>query len=226
MKSKKRYASARQLNFVLVFLFLDLFVIFGLLRTSNASYTSTAIGDAAMEVALYAVRYTGMNEATGVTASDTTSDQTLDINLGDVKPGDTKYYKFKIYNTDENGTRSDTNVSYELKIIVTTNIDLEYSLYYNEHPESTNAANLLTSSQVSSGYERDDWGTWFRTYVVNERCMNYRADKIDEYTLKVVFPQNLKSSAYQDLVESIKVQLKTKQVLPGDPIESSCGNPA
>jgi hypothetical protein len=219
MNTKRRYLNKTQINMLTVFLVLDLFLIFGLLRSSNAVYTSIATSDSAMEVALYAFRYGGLDEVNGTGANPTTLEQSLDVNLGNIQPGDVKYYNFKVYNTDENGTVADTNISYELKIIVTTNIQLNYELYYNQNSQSAQASSLISNSNISDQVETDEWGTYFRTFAIDEKCFRYGSAKYDEYTLKVTFPSNYNSSVYQDLIESIKIQLKSKQVLPGDSAE-------
>lgn len=219
MKTKRRFLNKTHINMLTIFLILDLFLIFGLLRSSNAIYTSTATSDSAMEVALYAFRYGGLDEVDGTSANPSVLEQSLDVNLGSIKPGDVKYYNFKVYNTDESGIVSDTNISYELKIIVTTNIQLEYELYYNQSSQSAHASSLISNSDISDQIETDEWGTYFRTFAVDEKCFRYGQEKYDSYTLKVTYPSNFNSSAYQDLIESIKIQLKSKQVLPGDAAE-------
>ena len=216
MKTKRRFSGKTHINMLTIFLVLDLFLIFGILKSSNAIYTSTAVSDSAMEVALYAFRYQGLDEVDGTGANPTTLEQSLDVNLGSIKPGDVKYYNFKVYNTDESGVVSDTNISYELKVIVTTNIQLDYELYYNQSSQSAHASSLISNSNISDQISTDDWGTYFRTFTVDEKCFKFDQPKYDEYTLKVTFPSNYNSSVYQDLVESIKIQLKSKQVLPGD----------
>lgn len=222
MKSKLRFNSKRSLNFISVFLVLDLFLIFGLLRTSNAVYYSTAVGEAPMDVALYAINYDGLYDVTS--GSNETA---LDINLGDIQPGETKLYSFKITNKMLNDAgvmvKSDTNISYRLKVIVTTNINLKYSLYYNQDPRASGAVDLFRTSGVDNGqYATDSWGSIFKHYTVDTKCMVKDNFVEDAYILKVEFPDDYLDYHYQDLVESIKIQVESKQVLPGDPEEVLC----
>ncbi|MBO7078432.1 MAG: hypothetical protein J6W64_01320 [Bacilli bacterium] len=218
MKTKRRFLSDKNINFLIVFLVLDLFLIFGLLRSSNAVYVSTAVADSSMDVALYAFRYDGLKEVNGTGANPTIIEQSLDVNVGELQPGDTKYYNFRVYNTDEDGTISDTNISYKLKIIVTTNIGLEYALYYNQNSTSPHASSLISGTNIEDTIITDGWGTYFRVFAIDEKCFKFNAAKYDEYTLKVTLPntQEFMKSEYQDLIESIKIQLESKQVLPGD----------
>jgi hypothetical protein len=205
-----------------VFLVLDLLLIFGLLKTSNAVYYSTANGEAPMDVALYAINYDGLYDV-----SSGSNETALDINLGDIEPGAVKKYKFKITNEVINDAgltvKSDTNISYKIKIIVTTNIDLKYSLYYNQDPDTTGATNLFRTGGVDNGvYATDSWGTIFKHYTVDAKCLLKDNFVEDEYILKVEFPADYLDYHYQDLVESIKIQVESRQVLPGDPEEVLC----
>ncbi len=212
----RKFRNKKRLNVISIFLIFDLLVIFSIFKISNASYSSEAVGSATMEVALYAFRYTGIEEVSSLDA--TLNNKTIDINLGEMIPGDMKYYKFRIYNTDENGVVADTDISYNLKIITTTNIDLEYELYLNQSMLSSKANNLIDSNKEYQ-IETDDWGTYFRTFTVPEKCFEFGEKKYDEYTLKVVFPEKYKNLSYQDLIESIKIQIVSKQVFPEDDVK-------
>jgi hypothetical protein len=213
----KRFLDKKNINFITVFLIVDLLIIFALIKTANATYTSVARSSADMEVALYSFRYDGMYKSDDLAGTNT---QSVDITLGEIEPGETKYFKFKVYNTDENNTLADTNISYTLKVIATTNINLDYTLYLNENSMTGN--DEIDSSEITDVTTTDSFGTYFRTFTVDERCFKFDGVKFDEYTLKVTFPNTneFKKVEYQDLVESIKVQLTSKQVLPGDAVLS------
>lgn len=221
MKSKLRYQNQKKLNFISIFLALDLLIIFGLLNTSNAVYVADAVGSAPMDVALYAFDYDGIYEA-----SSGGSETAIDINLGEVEPGSQKTYHFtvsnKILNDDDEVVKSDTNISYKLKVITTTNIQLQYGLYLNQNPDIAGATNLFSPSGVDIGVvSSDSWGTYFKYYTLDEKCLTKDRIVEDEYYLTVTFPEDMNSSKYQDLVESIKIQLESKQVLPGDDADLS-----
>ena len=51
-KVNKSFKQKKRINFLSVFLILDILVLFTMFRTSNATYTSNALGSSAMEVAL------------------------------------------------------------------------------------------------------------------------------------------------------------------------------
>lgn len=221
----KKFVDKKKVNFLTIFLILDLFTILTIFRTSNATYTSEALGTSEMEVALYAFRYEGVTELDGIDGG--TVLDTVDINLGDISPGETKYYKFNVYNyliNEEDNTEkvSETSISYKLKIITTTNLPLTYSLYVNQSPFSSRASNIIgnTDNGNTSDIITDGYGTYYKVFPVPEKCFKLNTEelKYDQYTLVVNFPAEYSNVLYQDLIESIKIQIESKQVLPGDAV--------
>lgn len=225
MKKKLRLNKYKKINVVTVFLVLDIIIMFAFFTTSNATYSSQAIGSADMSVALYAFSYDGMDS---VDASG--NEDAIDINLGDFAPGETKYYKFRVYNSNEDGYAADTDLAYQLKIITTTNLDLDYKLYYDQSAFRSGSTDILETDTVVKGTITDDWGTSFNSFAVDEKCFLYEEDasdgvtnvvKYDEYTLRVQFPSTYISNNYQDVVESIKIQLTSHQIRNTDAISQS-----
>lgn len=197
----KSFKSKRQMNFMTVFLLLDLMIFLVAFRTSNASYTSKAIGQAEMNVALYAFNYSGLN------------DDTINIELGDISPGESKTYKFSVSNQNENGDIADTDILYTLKMITTNNLGLEYSLVKGSSNSSNASSNeLVTKDGVVSP---DAFGTEFVYYTFPDTCMKYGELTEDDYTLTVSLPSDYPNTK-QDLVESIKIQMVSKQVIDGE----------
>lgn len=221
---KRKFQVQKRTNFLFVFLILDLFVLLTIFNPSNASYVSEALGTAEMEVALYAFSYNNLSE---YDKDDNLVSDSVDINLGVIKPGDTKYYKFDVYNYLEDAVSGDTfssetSISYELKIITTTNLPLTYKLYLNQTPFSSSSSDLIGGTNPSSNDEliTDGFGTFYKVFPIDERCFKLDTDelKMDRYTLVVEFPEEYSEIIYQDLIESIKIQLESKQVLPGDSV--------
>ena len=66
----------------------------------------------------------------------------------------------------------------------------------------------------------DGFGTFYKVLPIDQRCFKLDTDelKMDRYTLVVEFPEEYSEVVYQDLIESIKIQLESKQVLPGDSV--------
>lgn len=221
---KRKFLVQKRTNFLFVFLALDLFVLLTIFNPSNASYVSEALGTAEMEVALYAFSYNNLSE---YDKDDNLVSDSVDINLGVIKPGDTKYYKFDVYNYLEDAVSGDifsseTSISYALKIITTTNLPLTYKLYLNQTPFSSSSSDLIGGTDPSSNKEliTDGFGTFYKVFPIDERCFKLDTEelKMDRYTLVVEFPEEYSEVVYQDLIESIKIQLESKQVLPGDSV--------
>lgn len=221
---KRKFQVQKRTNFLFVFLVLDLFALLTIFNPSNASYVSEALGTAEMEVALYAFSYNNLSE---YDKDDNLVSDSVDINLGVIKPGDTKYYKFDVYNYLEDAVSGDifsseTSISYALKIITTTNLPLTYKLYLNQTPFSSSSSDLIGGTDPSSNKEliTDGFGTFYKVFPIDERCFKLDTEelKMDRYTLVVEFPEEYSEVVYQDLIESIKIQLESKQVLPGDSV--------
>lgn len=204
----KKYKDRKGINLLTIFLVIDLLAVFAIFKTSGATYTAEAIGQTNLEVAFYAFNTTGLYD-------ENDSTQSTSIDLGDIAPGETRKYKFEVYNTDDKYNVADTNLSYVLKIVTTTNIPLEYELYYNQSTYSTAKEDLIATNKVESEVQRDEWGTYFRSIVVPEKCFTHNKRLYDYYYLVVTMPEN-KDPKYQDLIESIKVQLTSKQVMSSD----------
>lgn len=205
----KKYKDRKGINLLTIFLVIDLLAVFAIFKTSGAVYRAEAIGQTNLEVAFYAFNTTGL-----VDENDET--QTSNIDLGDIGPGEIRRFKFKVFNTDDKGNVSDTNLSYILKIITTTNIPLEYELYYNQSNYSSTGVDVLKSEGVLDETQKDEWGTWFRTIVLPEKCFSHSKSLYDYYYLIVKMPEKYNDPKYQDLIESIKVQLTSKQVVSSD----------
>ena len=208
----------KNMNFLSVFLILDVLLAFTMLKTSTASYTSTVDGVAEMDVALYAFNYSGLKDLNNVS---------YEFDLGDIKPNikdeqtgqiifnGQKKYKFSVSNANEEGTISDTRLVYNLKIISTNNLDLKFELY----KVTNRTVNLISESNTSIA--PDAYGTYFKYFTFADVCMPYGSSTpiVDDYELYITFPDIYRDSKYQDMVESVKIQLVSKQLAAGE----SCG---
>ena len=176
------------------------FVIFAIIRTSNARYSSTATSATQLDVALYALR----------------EDNDLNILLDTLVPRDEPYvYTFSVINSD--GTNiTDAALVYDLKIIATTNIPLEYKLCMNVANEAT-CKNSSTPNAINVDMTtRDEDGTYFRTMTTTRQEFGFEQEEHNDYILLVYFPSTYDSSQYQDLVESIQINVDSKQKLESD----------
>ena len=216
----RRYKKKSKINLLAIFLIIDVFTIFTIFKTSNATYTSTAVAKTEMEVALYAFRNDRIVETNDINGG--LVDNKIDIELGNIKPGDKKYYRFNVFNYFEEDNKtyaSETSIAYKLKIIPTTNLPLTYSLYLNESPLANNSKNILDNINIKTGtILTDGYGTTYKILPVDERCFKLDTNELkkDQYTLVIEFPEKYSNVQYQDLIESIKIQIESRQVLPND----------
>ena len=106
---------------------------------------------------------------------------------------------------------SDVDINYILKIITTTNLPFEYELYENENYTSSGATNLISSSNTV--VEKDEDGTYFQTFTMNEEQLLYRSPKVNRYTLVVRFADYYRNYKYQDMVESVRIVIDSEQII-------------
>ena len=181
-------------TFIIVFLLIDLLAVLVVINTSNARYESTAVSNTELEVALYALE----------------EDDDYTISLNEMVPREEPYvYKFTVTNTDKNGKLSDVKLYYDLKIIATTNMHLNYKLYKNENYLSPSAKSIVNLDIVAP----DEDGTFFRTLTTSRVYFGFEEVETNEYTLLVYFPETFKNSKYQDLIESIQINIDSQQVV-------------
>lgn len=179
-------------------MFVAFFVIFAIIRTSNARFATTSTSATQLDVALYAL----------------SEDNDLNILLDTLVPRDEPYvYTFSVYNTD--GTNvTDAAMVYDLKIIATTNIPLEYRLCMNK--TESQCINGNTNDINVNQVIRDDDGTFFRHMTTTRQEFGFEQEERNDYVLLVYFPSRYDSSQYQDLVESIQINVDSKQKLESD----------
>ncbi len=165
-----------------------------MLKPSNARYESVAVSDTELEVALYALE----------------EDDDYTISLEKMVPRENPYvYRFTVTNTDKNGNLTDVRLFYDLKIITTTNMHLTYKLYKNENYLSPTATNIINLDIVAA----DGDGTFFRTLTTSRVYFGFNTIETNEYTLLVYFPESFKNSKYQDLIESIQINIDSQQAV-------------
>lgn len=181
-------------TFIIVFLLIDLLAVLVVINTSNARYESTAVSNTELEVALYALE----------------EDDDYTISLNEMVPREEPYvYRFTVTNTDKNGRLSDVKLYYDLKIIATTNMHLNYKLYKNQNYLSPSANSIVNLDIVAP----DEDGTFFRTLTTSRVYFGFEEVETNEYTLLVYFPETFKNSKYQDLIESIQINIDSQQVV-------------
>lgn len=131
--------------------------------------------------------------------------QEMNLKLDSIVPRDEPYeYNFTIANT--NGTnRAEVNLEYDLVIVTTTNLPLNYELYIN----GDNSTNIITE-QVT---EKDEDGTYFKTIRTNKEEFGFTEDEVNTYKLVIYFPSIYKDIKYQDVIEGIEIQVNSRQII-------------
>lgn len=192
----RRRKKNRFYTIIIGFLFLDLIVMVVLFNISNARYESNAVASTELDVALFALD----------------EDSDLYISLDTMVPRDDPYvYRFSITNTTKTGLLTDVKMNYNLRIIATTNLPLNYKLYMNENYLSPTASNIITADNVIP----DDDGTFFRTMAAPQETFGFSSVETNQYTLLVYFPSAYKDSKYQDMIESIQINVGAEQKVDG-----------
>lgn len=166
---------------------------------ASSRYESTIKGTVKNDVAIYLLK---------------AQYEVIDVKLPTLKPSVTPYiYRFSISNNDGE-KRTEVNLEYDLTLRTTTNLPLDFELYLNEDYENENATNIFLGKVI----EPDEDGTIFQKISIPTRYFGYTQNEIDNYTLVVWFPliDENKNFKYQDLLESIEISVKSKQILSSD----------
>lgn len=179
-----------KLGFKIIISFIMLLFLIKVTPASLSKYQNEANSVASAGVALYLLN------ADYYTAS---------INLNSLEPKDEPYvYTFKIANFKDK-ERSDTDLTYDLSLVTTTNMPITLELYKNYDTNNSVITNAVT--------EKDADGTYFRKYQTATETFKYNLDQENIYTLYVYFPKEYNNPLYQDLIEYIKIEVDSKQIL-------------
>lgn len=171
---------------------LFIILIFILLNRTFAKYKTEATSQAEIQAAYYL-----LNDEY----------QTAEVKLDSLEPRDDEYvYSFSVSNNKSN-KRTETSLEYELKIVTTTNLPLSYKLYKNEDYKT--GTNIITSDTTLP----DEYGTFFRTICTEKEIFTYSENKTNIYTLVVKFPKEYNKTEYQDIIESIVIEIESKQLI-------------
>lgn len=131
-----------------------------------------------------------------------------EINLTNMKPGDTYSYTFSVSNTDGEH-RSEVNMDYYVEIKATTNLPLGYEFYLTNGGVDLP---IIGEEEIIS----DDDGTYFKIIKTSSRPLNYNNDYTDYYKLTITFGSEYTSHNYQDVAENIEISVNAKQKLDTD----------
>ncbi|HPE14793.1 MAG TPA: hypothetical protein PLT65_03025 [Bacilli bacterium] len=134
---------------------------------------------------------------------------TQTIQLFDIVPSATAYaYTFTVSNFEGNN-RLETDLIYDLSIVATTNLPLEYELYLNEDYSLAEATNIITSDTNAA----DSDGSYFKTMITDTNSFGFTENETNTYTLLIYFPTTYISYEYQGIMESIEIIIDSSQVI-------------
>ena len=130
------------------------------------------------------------------------------VKLSDVNLDDSPYVvNFSVSNKKESRV-SDVDIEYVVKVITTTNLPFTYELYENE--DYNGGTNLISTGNTV--VEKDSDGTYFQTFSLDKEILYFNSPKVNNYTLLVYFG-DLTDAKYQDIVESVRIVIDSKQVI-------------
>ena len=179
----------------IILILLACVIIFNLVDRTNTRYESEANVSAEASVAFFVIdqgTYEGSISLTGLEPSTNPF-----------------YYTFYVRNYDENGYRTDVNLTYDIKVETTTNLPLTYEVIRNQS-FSGSYTNLLTSFTT----RQDDNNVYYKTSnILGTYNFGHASNQIDQYTIKVNFPISYKDyPEYQGSIELFSIIINATQV--------------
>lgn len=132
------------------------------------------------------------------------------ISLNGLTPSlEPKYYTFYVANYKDN-KRTNVDLEYTIKFETTTNLPLSYEIIRNESFSGAHT-NLMQNTSV----RQDDDGVFYKVFTNNNTYnFSHLQNQVDEYTLKIVFPESYKDypDLYQGVVELFSIIIDASQV--------------
>lgn len=131
------------------------------------------------------------------------------MNLGNIKPSASPYvYLFTIANFNEDLT-SKVDMEYNLKIITTTNLPLNYKLYRNEAYQT--GTSILSPKQTI----QDTYESWYNKFTTEESyLLTHDSMTTDSYYLVVEYPLLYKNTLdYLNKIESVDIYVYANQLI-------------
>ena len=184
MINKKRFFLINKITLVVFFILIILLSI----KFTFSSYEGKVDGKVVSDIAFYLLEAGNYSES---------------LKMFEVVPDGNNYiFNVDVYNYKDN-TRSDVNLEYELSLVTTTNLPIEYQIYLGD-----DATNIISSKEVF----QDEDMMYFNRFMTGTRTFSKDKDMIDKYKIIVNFPKEYNDSKYQDLIDSVEVVIESRQV--------------
>ena len=130
------------------------------------------------------------------------------LELGEILPREEPYYYSFTVSNFKNEDKANVDLEYQLQVITTTNLPLQYELFRNTDDYTT--GNIIDVKEVDTNAD----GMYFQTLgSSNYYDLTYHNKVTDTYVLKVTFPIEYQQfpEKYAGPVELIEVQLNARQ---------------
>lgn len=184
MIDKKKFLLFNRLTMIVILIFLILFLI----NKSFAFFQTTGTGEAISDIAFYVVDANKQSE---------------EVKMFEIAPDDQDYiYNISVTNTKD-GKISEVDLEYELTLITTTNLPVEYAIYL----DGTNE-NIITNKEI---YQDED-GMYFYKFHIPKQNFIHDETRTDNYQLIINLSSVYSDEAYQGLIDSISIVVDSKQV--------------
>lgn len=134
----------------------------------------------------------------------------VSFSLGNLNPGEEKYYKFKVANYKD-GSGSDINIGYQLTIETYHFIPTTIQLYKKN--EITNLDELVLTCN-----EEDERNSENKLTCTSDiYTLDYKYQEQDDYSIKITYDskdknQNTWSEEYSELVDFIDIKIESWQL--------------
>lgn len=196
---KNKWSMKSKIRIFFMSIILSLFLLLFLSNTFSRFETKTK-SKAEMEIAFYCIK-------------EEFSNKTIDLSM--LEPREEEYiYDLNIYNYDKEheSKRAETNIEYELEIITTTNIPLEYEvLYAGRNVKKDDEYTWSIAEKMELVLDKDQDGTYFRKVSIPKKEFSFKKDEFDKYRIKIKFSPEYKEYTYQDLIELLEIRVNSKQ---------------
>ena len=192
-RNKKNKYKIRFIIFSIVFISILSFGIFSLIK-SFSSYYSKANLSLDIQTAMFVLDEGEMS---------------FNIDIDQIIPKDEPYiYTFSVSNFNEE-RKSDVDLKYNLKIQTTTNMPLEYRLYYKEY--NLDEKDIITRRDLL----QDEDSSWYNLLTVGTTYeFSYTERTTNIYYLVIDFPTVYKDVIeYSDAIENIEVIIDSEQIV-------------
>ena len=180
-----------------IFMFIALAAIVNMVGSTYTRYESTVDLSAEATTAFFVIDQ-GTYEGT--------------IALNNLEPSLTPtYYTFYVANYNPEGKRTNVDLTYTISFETTTNLPLTYEIIRNED-YNNNYTSLIESTSVRT----DAYGVFYNQLENdNVYTFNYNQNQLDEYKLKVIFPESYKNSPdlYQGVIELFTIKIHAEQII-------------